>query len=102
MTPIDLPEIVTNIPYLAIFIAFSVGFTQMIKERFLTDTFFTRIISALSLVGSALLFNFVSIAYQPYYLLLLLSVAVPGVVGLYKEGKKVTTVNVTAGEGAGA
>lgn len=94
--PVDVPEIVQNIPYLAIFIGFAVGLTQMIKDEYDPKNLFLRLIAAGSLVGSALLFNYVPVEFQPYYLLALLSVAVPGVVGLYKEGKRETgTVVVT-------
>lgn len=91
----ELPAEILSIPHLAISIAFAVGLTQMIKDEYhITSHLTIRLMAVLLLLGSSVLYTFMPEMWQPYYLLFLLSVGTPGVVGLWKEGKEATGANV--------
>jgi len=85
---IELPSSVMNIPFLLIFIAFAVGTTQMVKDEYDIESRMTiRLMAAILLMGSAVGYTFIAEFWRPYYILALLSIGTPGVIGLMKEIK---------------
>lgn len=85
---------------LALFTAFSVSITQIIKqENPNIQNLFLYLISSGGFVLSALIFAFLPMEWRAFYLMLLGGISVPGSVGLIKEIRREgTTVGITKPE----
>lgn len=94
---------------LAVFVAFSVSLTQLIKQEYLSIKNITLyLISSGSFIGASLAYVFLPLEWQSFYLMMIGGISIPGAVGLVKEirreGQSDVTVtdakNVTAEKGS--